>query len=391
LKTSCIRHPESKYILIRDWQIIACNNSHCAAVLLSLFEYIHNCKLENLSDAKKRNQIARKFNVEPKEAEDLWQDWTEDDLEERIFHLYSRKSIRAAVKILLEKKFVIQGRNPDKRIKGDQTKFFLFQPQTVQKWIERFQRKKPARGGSTGAPPAAKPAKNHPAKLPDGQAKLPTHASGKIAEPSGNFADSSIHDTWGHDPCHEGEAAGAANPPPENLPLDRDWRIREYYAALGHRGYKLEIFQAEDIVQTVKSGEAWHETLEIWRRNNYSATNLQDMFSRYHKLEAHYERQFSQSSVGSPPTPRGDSRNEDIFREIERAGRHFLSQRRAEQVSPYGLEELLDDVASIYAVPISRLKEILTPLVKEEVNQPTQISEEGAKPMPENAAGAKGA
>ncbi len=52
-RTSCIPHPEGeRLILIRKWQLEACQKDACAAALLNLFEYWHNIKLEQRSQAK---------------------------------------------------------------------------------------------------------------------------------------------------------------------------------------------------------------------------------------------------------------------------------------------------------------------------------------------------
>lgn len=382
MKTSCIEHPEKEYlVLIRAWQIEACNKNHCAAALLSLFEYMHNIKLGGQLEAQKRNHIARKFNVEPKEAEDLWQNWNEDQLEEGLLHLYSRKTIRKGLEILIQKKFVVQGENPDKRIKGDRTKFFLFQPQKVKLWLNRHRKKKPSPGGSGGAPAAANQAKNHAAKLPDGQAKLPSHASGKIAEPSGKIASSSMQVTWEHVTTREGEAADAAKTSPPRADQLENRFIKMFFEHLGWQTGAAKITEASCnlILSTVSLDIAWKETLEIWETSNYSIQNLKGLLNRYLKLAEYYQRELSTSSVGSPPPIASNSGSEEIFREIERRGRQFLKERRAEQIAPYGLEELLDDVASIYTLPEAKLKELLAPLVEEGVNKPAQNPQEGAK------------
>jgi hypothetical protein len=55
-RTSCIPHPEGeRLILIRKWQLEACQKDACAAALLNLFEYWHNIKLEQRSQAKSHN------------------------------------------------------------------------------------------------------------------------------------------------------------------------------------------------------------------------------------------------------------------------------------------------------------------------------------------------
>ena len=60
-RTSCIAHPEAeRLILIRKWQLEACKKDACAAALLNLFEYWHNIKLEQRSQAKSHNEVAER-------------------------------------------------------------------------------------------------------------------------------------------------------------------------------------------------------------------------------------------------------------------------------------------------------------------------------------------
>ena len=52
-RSSCISHPDGeRLILIRKWQLEACGKDACAAALLNLFEYWHNIKVEQSSQAR---------------------------------------------------------------------------------------------------------------------------------------------------------------------------------------------------------------------------------------------------------------------------------------------------------------------------------------------------
>ena len=63
-RTSCISHPEGEgLILICKWQLEACSKDACAAALLNLFEYWHNIKLEQKSQAKGVNNVAARHGV----------------------------------------------------------------------------------------------------------------------------------------------------------------------------------------------------------------------------------------------------------------------------------------------------------------------------------------
>jgi len=123
---SCINHPtKERLILIRDWQIRACEGDYCAASLLSLFEYWHNIKLDKFY----------KNNSQSKKENDLLQWHTTEELKIGLLDLYSDKKIRIAIKFLEEVKFITVHRNPNKKFKYDQTKFFMFHPDEVNQWL----------------------------------------------------------------------------------------------------------------------------------------------------------------------------------------------------------------------------------------------------------------
>lgn len=46
MNNTCIQHPtRDPLIVIRQWQLDFCESNHCAAALLSFFEYWHNIRL----------------------------------------------------------------------------------------------------------------------------------------------------------------------------------------------------------------------------------------------------------------------------------------------------------------------------------------------------------
>ena len=59
MKTSCITHPSGDPMLvIHAWQMRACDDEPCAAMLLSLFEFYHNLKVSQQTQSKKLNEVA---------------------------------------------------------------------------------------------------------------------------------------------------------------------------------------------------------------------------------------------------------------------------------------------------------------------------------------------
>lgn len=135
MKTSCISHPSNEpLILIRKWQIEACSGNQCAAALLSFLEYWHNIKVESSQKARTANEVAEKHGDEPTQDDSLWQFHTAEELEQGIM-VYRKDSIRDAIKLLESKGFIQTGRNPNPRYRFDNTKFFLLDVDTVQRFL----------------------------------------------------------------------------------------------------------------------------------------------------------------------------------------------------------------------------------------------------------------
>lgn len=130
MKTSCIAHPEDQPLIqIKAWQVYACDGNHCAAALLSFFEYWHNIKinyLENLSRYKK-DVIKEPYQYQ-----------TDEDLRAGLLGLYTTKTIRESLRLIEEKGFVTQSKNPDPKHKYDNKKFFLFHPEKVNYYIKNI-------------------------------------------------------------------------------------------------------------------------------------------------------------------------------------------------------------------------------------------------------------
>lgn len=132
MRTSCISWPErERLIVIRQSQLPLCDGNHCAAALLSFFEHGHNYKLEQREQAEHANRVARQHGEEAKQDTSLLQYHNEDGLEKGLLGLYGRKTIRAALDILVQKGFVSIHKNPNPRYHFDKTHYFLFHPEAV--------------------------------------------------------------------------------------------------------------------------------------------------------------------------------------------------------------------------------------------------------------------
>ena len=130
-KVSCINNPlNERLIIIREWQVRACEGDCCAAALLNLFAYWHDVKLDKQSKIKylkPNHQVSEN---------DLLQWHTSEDLKLGLLDLYADKKIRKSIKLLVQLGFISVRRNPNQKYKYDQTKFFLFNPSEVNKWLE---------------------------------------------------------------------------------------------------------------------------------------------------------------------------------------------------------------------------------------------------------------
>ena len=128
MRTSCITHPAKEHFLvIHQWQIKACDGNACAAALLSFFEGWHNTRLDIVEQSQNVTDNTML-------AETLWQNHTEEEIEKGIF-IYKRTAIAQAIKLLEDKGFIQRGKNPDKRYSFDRTRFFLFNADIVNEWI----------------------------------------------------------------------------------------------------------------------------------------------------------------------------------------------------------------------------------------------------------------
>ncbi|GEM_PF-6281394 len=148
MKTSCILHPKNEpMIIIRDWQIGFCAGNHCAAALLSFFEYWHNIKLEQRYKNKKANDIAEMHGDGRSQDESLLQFHTEEELEKGIL-IFKKDKIRDGIKSLQEKGVITVTKNPNPKYTFDRTKFFLFNPAVCSEWLKKYY-PEPSEGGKT--------------------------------------------------------------------------------------------------------------------------------------------------------------------------------------------------------------------------------------------------
>lgn len=155
MKSSCISYPEHEpLILIRASQVQICDGNHCAAALLSYFEYWHNIRLAQAAQAEHHNRVAESHGEMGTQDTSLLQYHTEEKIEAGLLQLYGRTTIRKALAVLVAKDYVSLHANPNKRYGFDRTHYFLFHPEVVQANIRAIphQVKVPDREGQNTAP-----------------------------------------------------------------------------------------------------------------------------------------------------------------------------------------------------------------------------------------------
>ena len=134
MKSSCISHDKREpLIIIRKSYVELCSNNHCAAALISYFEYWHNIKLDMQSRAEKANAVAVNHGDEPTQDTSLLQFHTADDLVNGMVGLFKIAKIRDAIELLKSLKIISVHKNPNPRYKFDNTRYFLFNPDMTKK------------------------------------------------------------------------------------------------------------------------------------------------------------------------------------------------------------------------------------------------------------------
>jgi hypothetical protein len=130
MKTGCIQHPQNAPLLIvHQWQVDSLNGDVVAAKLMSFFEYWHSHKLDELLKSDKPDKRL------------LIQHHSEPELEAALFVGVARKTIRKAMKRLVNIGVIQPMRNP--YIPQDRTRHLLFMPERAQElanqWNEIYQ------------------------------------------------------------------------------------------------------------------------------------------------------------------------------------------------------------------------------------------------------------
>jgi len=124
MKTGCIQHPQNAPLLIvHQWQVDSLNGDVVAAKLMSFFEYWHSHKLDELLKSDKPDKRL------------LIQHHSEPELEAALFVGVARKTIRKAMKRLVNMGVIQPTRNP--YIPQDRTRHLLFIPERTHAGVSK--------------------------------------------------------------------------------------------------------------------------------------------------------------------------------------------------------------------------------------------------------------
>jgi hypothetical protein len=318
MKSSCLPEiPNEPLIQVKRWQYKFCNGNATAAALLSYFAYWHDIKLESREQAKQKNKVAEQHGDEPTQDTSLWQFQTEKQLEEGIM-ISKREAIRKAI-IFLQKRGVLEvATNPNPRFKFDRTKYFLFKPEKLERWLKAYinrkaeNRQSKAENRPRSAENSGRSAENL-GTIPEITSEITfesgeesasgnaqTEAPATIA-PAPQFQNQKPQGTGDAPyplPNGPGNVFGGGRRPITSLATDEVLSAaekslipvqvqtepesealkvyREFYPTLS-----LSPDQETDITRTAKDIAFWRRTCQLWKRNNSKGSNIGNLLDRY--------------------------------------------------------------------------------------------------------------
>lgn len=180
MKSSCIRDPKgAQYIRLYRWQIEACEGNHCAALLLGIFRGWHDAKILMSDQARHLNAVRERHGEAGTENESTLQWHTADQLVGYMFGLYQKAPIREAIDLLVRLGFLDVRRNPNPRLAFDATKFYMLNPESINRWVSEHYPDSDGSSDGTRDPMCTKS----------------SHRSEEIARPSEEIARSLDHNS----------------------------------------------------------------------------------------------------------------------------------------------------------------------------------------------------
>jgi len=140
------RIPSDQILILRKSYIDICDGSKQAAALLAYFEYWHTIKQAQITKSMAMFQAGE--TDQPLTKQHLLQFHTRDEVLDETLGLISYSKLSTARKILREKGFVSEHKNPNPRYAFDNTIYYLLHPDVVNKALEEYSKN----GKSTPTP-----------------------------------------------------------------------------------------------------------------------------------------------------------------------------------------------------------------------------------------------
>jgi hypothetical protein len=136
MRNSCVSRPANRRkIIIHSEDLEFVGNDHCAAALISYFEYWHNIRIQQSQKAKEENAVRIQHGDQPNQNESLVQFHSLEQLVQGLCGMYKRDAIRAGIQKLIDLKLLEMFRNPNPRYSFDRTSHFLFHPEVLNDWF----------------------------------------------------------------------------------------------------------------------------------------------------------------------------------------------------------------------------------------------------------------
>lgn len=130
-RTSAIVHaPKTRFVQVYADYLALCEGDDCAAALLHEFEQWHNFKLRRAEEAVSDATAARVAGEPPPEPPDEWVYWSRDEMQLQVFDMWGGNKIDSAIKLLVDKGYIMARRNP--RYRFDRTLQYHFNAEAVQ-------------------------------------------------------------------------------------------------------------------------------------------------------------------------------------------------------------------------------------------------------------------
>jgi hypothetical protein len=130
MKNGCIGHAvNQRLVIVREDYLALCENDHCAAVILNVFEYWHNVKLAQAEQTAIESGIAATVGITIPVAE-LWVWKSIPDLEAELLGLFGERKISIALNWLKQSGYLESRNNP--LYPYDRTLQYLFNATAIQ-------------------------------------------------------------------------------------------------------------------------------------------------------------------------------------------------------------------------------------------------------------------